>query len=1027
NGLSLIQNKKVIKTYSIKNGLPSNAIWSLVEDHKYRMWVGTDQGVALLEGGKIKNTFSGVKTSLIGKTRIESLLTDSKGNIWVGSKLHGVTVFNEKFQIIKYYTKKMGLAGNRVRAMLEDREKNIWIACWDGGLSKITNYKVVKNYNNTNGLAANNPRALALGKDGTIWVGLDGFGLDRIHKGKVQKNYSYSDGLVNSVIYSLQTSRKQKVLVGTGAGLVTIKSKPFDFPVFIDQVSYPLVDEAGQLYQQTLPQKKKYQFKYNQNNIHFRYASINYQFDSKEFFIKLKGYDKLWKQVKKQTSQTYMNLPSGRYIFQVKIKNFDGSWSSNTASVKIEVQQPIWLSIQAIIIYILAFISLVIFLVQWKTHQQSVELQKQKIHLDRFKRIDQIKDEFLANTSHELKTPLHGIIGITESLLDGATGHISLKAKKSLEVVTYSARRLNQLVGDILDLTSLKNGEVTLEKKAVSLNAIINTIVAVSTPLLKKEVKIYNKISDQFPIVYGDENRIHQILYNLIGNAIKFTEYGQIVIQGHQDDDHAIIQVKDTGIGIEAEYLSSIFNTFEQIDSSVKRKYGGTGLGLGIAKKLIELHDGKIIVISEKGVGSCFQFDLPIIEGFATNTIKNKTVQNNVTSSFTQSLHHTIHEDILLEQQEQKEGAKKILIVDDELVNIMVVQKILSLEPYYIEFALNGMDALKLIEDSQKKPDVVLLDMMMPQMTGVEVCQEIRKMYSAIELPVIFFSAKYQVKDIVKGFLAGGNDYISKPIQKEELQVRLKMQVHMVDLNCELQKTKNELDLSNQNLEHEVERKTVRLENSMSKLKEQNQSLKVMQDHLIQTEKMSSLGGLVAGIAHEINNPVTFTHIGAQNLNQKLKDFQAFIFDIAGEDASSELKELFHEKFQNFDSEAHAIIEGTRRITDIVGGLRMFARLDEGEMQKNNICGGLKTTIELVKANYKNIHFSCDFPSEVMLLCWPSQLNQVYMNILINSRQAIEEKKVKENDLQGEIKIHVQQHPTEVVMSFKDNGCGIPN
>ncbi|MDJ0517639.1 MAG: ATP-binding protein [Trichodesmium sp. MO_231.B1] len=420
------------------------------------------------------------------------------------------------------------------------------------------------------------------------------------------------------------------------------------------------------------------------------------------------------------------------------------------------------------------------------------------------KRLDKLKDEFLANTSHELRTPLNGMIGIAESMLDGATGELSEIQQKNLLMIAQSGHRLTDLVNDILDFSKLKHKNLELNLKPVGIREITEVVVTICQSLVgTKNLELVNSIPTNFPPVYADENRLHQILYNLIGNAIKFTEAGRVEIsteiinqqQNSQlNNQHPIrenqqlaITISDTGIGIAEDKLDRIFASFEQADGSTAREYGGTGLGLAVTKKLVELHGGKIWVKSQIGIGSKFTFTMPISTEFAVsnNSHISRIIRND-------KIALTRDKETVLSTQEKpiNHGKKtsgtvpkfKIMIVDDEPVNLQVLVNILSLQNYSIVQAMDGIEALKIIEQGYQ-PDVILLDVMMPKMTGYEVTQKLRKNFLPSELPILMLTAKNQVYDLVEGLNAGANDYLTKPISKNELMARLKTHLRLSQIN----------------------------------------------------------------------------------------------------------------------------------------------------------------------------------------------------------------------------------------------------
>ncbi|WP_081693655.1 SpoIIE family protein phosphatase [Planktothrix agardhii] len=412
--------------------------------------------------------------------------------------------------------------------------------------------------------------------------------------------------------------------------------------------------------------------------------------------------------------------------------------------------------------------------------------------------LDQLKDEFLANTSHELRTPLNGIIGIAESLIDGATGDLSPQTNGNLAMIAASGRRLSSLVGDILDFSKLRHQNIELELRPLDIRAIVDAVCILSQHLIThKNLHIINRISVDFPLAEADENRLQQIFYNLIGNAIKFTPEGIVeisaIILPKGNKSQIAITISDTGIGIPTNKLDRIFESFEQGEGSTAREYGGTGLGLTITKQLIELHRGEITVESEMGIGSRFTFTLPIAE----NTVKTPT-ENRVKNPLQPQEINTllsINSSFVQPQINLSSEVIKILIVDDEAVNRQVLFNNLSLNQYAVFQAINGEETLELIAKGLR-PDVMLLDVMMPKMTGYEVTQKLREKFNATELPIILLTAKTQVQDIVTGLNMGANDYMMKPFAKDELLARIKTHVNISRLQTENLRLATELEVT---------------------------------------------------------------------------------------------------------------------------------------------------------------------------------------------------------------------------------------
>lgn len=403
------------------------------------------------------------------------------------------------------------------------------------------------------------------------------------------------------------------------------------------------------------------------------------------------------------------------------------------------------------------------------------KLEAQKLLNERLIHTDQLKDTFLANTSHELRTPLTGILGLSENLYERMDTISSEHAQKDLRMIVTSARRLTSLVNDILDFSKLKTHDLTIEKKAVDVHSLVDVVLHTNRPLISgKEISLENAIPEDLPLVLGDENRLQQVFYNLIGNSIKFTEKGYIQVSAEVKEGVTQLRIADTGTGIPEHKREAIFQEFEQADGSIQREFAGTGLGLSISKRLVELHGGEIWVESTVGKGSTFFITLPLApKGMQAETEKTLTPLVQIESNG--------HAAPTITVSGRKDGVR-ILIVDDEVINHHVLKNHLGEGSFEKVSAMNGEEALQLIEEEEPF-DLVLLDLMMPRMSGYEVCEEIRKKYLPSELPVIMITAKNQVSDLVYGYAKGANDYLAKPFSRDEFLARMKTQLHLHNIN----------------------------------------------------------------------------------------------------------------------------------------------------------------------------------------------------------------------------------------------------
>ena len=295
-----------------------------------------------------------------------------------------------------------------------------------------------------------------------------------------------------------------------------------------------------------------------------------------------------------------------------------------------------------------------------------------------------------------------------------------------------------------------------------------------SEPLIAgRKILLENRIDPDLPPVLGDENRIQQILHNLLGNAIKFTESGLISVIGERVDNFVRVAVEDSGIGIPKDRLEAIFRYFEQADASAARSYGGTGLGLTISRQLVELHGGTIQVASTPGEGSRFSFTLPIAEdaGHQPATSEAQSLVRRMGGPARAKTPGTTLLPKSPKNNSRLQGVT-VLAVDDEAINLQVLRNLLTMEGCLVEEAHDGFAALELLEHGPL-PDLVVLDVMMPRLTGFEVCERIRQKHSANELPIILLTARNQVSDLVQGLASGANDYLTKPFSKAELLARI--------------------------------------------------------------------------------------------------------------------------------------------------------------------------------------------------------------------------------------------------------------
>ncbi len=388
---------------------------------------------------------------------------------------------------------------------------------------------------------------------------------------------------------------------------------------------------------------------------------------------------------------------------------------------------------------------------------------------EKLTRLDRLKDDFMAHVSHELRTPLYGVIGLAESLQGGLKDE---RGEHDLSLIITSGMRLLALVNNILDFSRLRYGDIRLEIGRVYMYSLADIVLSVLRPMITfKSIELVNDI-DPTLSVRGDQNRLQQILFNLVGNALKFTEEGRIRVSAQPSPEEEglwIFCVEDTGVGIPGDSLERIFETFEQAGGAVSKGFGsGTGMGLSITRQLITLHGGSIWAESRPGEGSRFYFTL---YDYGEEDEASREVTKPPLREYYEPL-LMASESVEITRGDMGEGTATLLVVDDEPINLQVLVNHLEGGGYRVVTAINGEEALKLLNEGLI-PDMIILDVMMPGISGYEVCRRIREMYYSYEIPVLMLTARNRPEDISRGFDAGANDYLLKPVDRHELTARV--------------------------------------------------------------------------------------------------------------------------------------------------------------------------------------------------------------------------------------------------------------
>lgn len=640
--------------------------------------------------------------------------------------------------------------------------------------------------------------------------------------------------------------------------------------------------------------------------------------------------------------------------------------------------------------------------------------------------LDKLKSDFIANISHELRTPLTLIMGPLETLL-ADTNVLDQDSKDNLHRMQRNARRLYTLVNDVLDFSKLEAEKFAVNEELVNLNALILEMVDDAQGLAhEKKITLNYSGAHDLREIFIDKKMIEKIMMNLISNALKFTgEEGHINVQLENLGSKVRITVADTGIGIPETYLARLFKRFHQVDSSKTRAYEGTGLGLAIVHEFVKLMKGEITVQSQVEKGSQFIVTLPartMTENQTDTPIHIKTEQNHssklLKNSFSifaneQTTKQSIEESALVDKIS---GQLPLILIADDNDDMRSYIITLLKDDYEIIVAKNGEEAFEIAK--KYRPQVILCDVMMPIMDGYQLTKKIKSDPLLQHTSLILLTARSGNASIMSALAVGADDYLCKPFSSEELKARTAAALRSYRAYMKLVATNTQLDYTKNNLA-----------DSYEELEKVHQELKETQLQLLQHSKLASIGQLAAGVAHEINNPIAFVTSNVELLKKYflfLKDcfdYANIQFRTLPQEEKQQWEALCTQK--NITSVMKTVPEvisesivGLERVADIVSDLKSFSRSGQVEIQEANINQCIDLILKIIGTE---LRYKCKITkqySELPLLqCNARQLNQVFMNILLNAGQAIKTK--------GDITICTQAKNDEIIVMISDSGEGI--
>jgi Signal transduction histidine kinase len=764
-----------------------NSVYVIQRDKAGNLIIGGVNRIGLLSvspSGKMRKSFPLLNSETIEFYDVRSFLEIESGIFLVGTRNNGLFLYDENKGIYKQFKKTDeqtdGLPENFVVKLLKDSKGRIWVGTFGGGFSLFNvENESFTTYNSEDGLLNNSICTIVENDDGHLWIstiaGLSDFDTEKL----TFTNYTSHNG-ININEFSFQSGLKTTsgaFFFGGNNGIVSFSPSyldinPFVPPVVLENlyINNERIIVGSPILEKNLNQTKQIKLKHNQSNISIEYSALNYIFPERnQYSYILEGFDETWNLVENRRRVYYTNIPPGKYIFRVKASNNDGIWNEEGASLQIIISPPYWKTWWAYTLYAFFVLAIIYFIIRYFKVRERLEndIRLKQLEAKTQKEFHEARNRLFTNFSHELRTPLTLIMSPLSEIIENE--ELQPELKNRMQTMQSNSQRLLRIVNNLMDFQKNESGMLKIRASKSDIIEFIKEMTLIFMEMASaRHIDLTFNSSDESIVCLFDKSLMEKVLFNFLSNAIKNTPNGgkiDVSLSRNEKYDMLLVEIIDTGIGISPEDLKKIFVPFYQVSQS-EHAHSGTGLGLSLSKSIIELHHGKVWAESDGKNGSAFKFTLPLSEtAFQSDEIIPDLEDENAI----QYTIETSEED--LQEEATTEIKYTILIVEDN-PDVRKYIKISLEKTYNILEANNGEDGL--IKAFNYLPDLILTDLMMPKMDGINMCLKLKNDLRTSHIPIIMITARTTPGDIFEGYETGADDYIIKPFNISLLKIRVK-------------------------------------------------------------------------------------------------------------------------------------------------------------------------------------------------------------------------------------------------------------